>query len=198
MRSPPTDEAITASVRDVLDRAGLALQDATPTVDSHGPWELFSIFTALQGREAFDVHRHHLDVDERLIDAGVAARLRAGQEVSDAEYADAQRARSHFRAVVTAALDEYGVLALPTTPITAPLLNQARTDVAGTEVGTRAALLSLTSPWNLTGSPAITVPAGTIRGLPFGLQLISSPGNESTMFATASMVERVATQPNRR
>lgn len=194
----PTDQRITAAVRDGLERAGLELQDATSTVCGYGPWELFAVFTALQGREAFDVHRHHLDDDEHLIDPGVVARLRAGQKVSDSTYADAQQARSRIRDVVTAALDEHGVLALPTTPITAPLLNQTKTEIGGTKVDTRAALLSLTSPWNLTGSPAISVPGGTIGGLPFGVQLITSPGNESSLFATASVVERISAQPNER
>jgi Asp-tRNA(Asn)/Glu-tRNA(Gln) amidotransferase A subunit family amidase len=194
----PTDEEITAAVRDVLERAGLDLADATSTVSGYQPGELFSVFTALQGREAFEVHRDHLDADEHLIDSGVAARLRAGQKVSDSAYADAQRARSRFRDSVQTALGEYGVLALPTTPITAPLLHQTNSQIGGATVDTRAALLSLTSPWNLTGSPAISVPGGAISGLPFGIQLITSPGNEATLFATASVIERISAQPNGR
>jgi Asp-tRNA(Asn)/Glu-tRNA(Gln) amidotransferase A subunit family amidase len=194
----PTDEGIAAAVRDVLERAGFNLAEATSTVSGHQPGELFSIFTALQGREAFEVHRDHLGADEHLIDPGVAARLRAGQQVSDNAYADAQRARSRFRDAVETALGEYGVLALPTTPITAPLLHQTNTQIGGATVDTRAALLSLTSPWNLTGSPAISVPAGVIRGLPFGVQLITSPGYEATLFATASVVERISAQSNGR
>jgi aspartyl-tRNA(Asn)/glutamyl-tRNA(Gln) amidotransferase subunit A len=103
-----------------------------------------------------------------------------------------------LRNVVDTALDEYGVLALPTTPITAPLLNQTTTTIGGAVVDTRGALLSLTSPWNLTGHPAISIPGGIISGLPFGIQLITRPGNEATLFATASRVERISAQQNGR
>lgn len=188
----PTDTEITAAVRDVLRRAGIGVAAATSTVSGYDPGELFSIFTALQAREAYDVHRDHLDADEHLIDPGVVARLRVGQTVTDSAYADAQHARRGFRAVVDTALDEYGVLALPTTPITAPLLHQTTTEIGGKTVDTRAALLSLTSPWNLTGSPAISIPGGHLHGLPFGIQLIASPGQEAMLFATAAQIERTS------
>lgn len=190
----PTDTEITEAVRGVLHSAGLGIADATPTVSGYVPGELFSIFTALQAREAYDVHREHLDTDEHLIDPGVVARLRVGQTVTDSAYADAQRARESFRAVVDVALAEYGVLALPTTPITAPLLHQTSTEIGRRTVDTRAALLSLTSPWNLTGSPALSIPGGVLRGLPFGVQLIASPGNEAMLFATAAMIERTSAE----
>lgn len=189
----PTDGGIAASVRGVLKRAGFDVADATSAVSGHRPGELFALFTAIQGREAFDVHRDHLDADEHLIDPGVVARLRAGQRVSDAEYADAEHRRRRFRDAVDAALAEYDVLALPTTPIVAPVLHQTTTAIGRRTVDTRAALLSLTSPWNLTGSPAISVPAGAIGGLPFGLQLITREGDEATLFATASVVEQAIT-----
>jgi aspartyl-tRNA(Asn)/glutamyl-tRNA(Gln) amidotransferase subunit A len=190
----PTDTEITAAVRDVLRRSGIGIAEATSTVSGYAPGELFSIFTALQAREAYDVHRDHLDADEHLIDPGVVARLRVGQTVTDSVYADAQQARDSFRATVDAALEKFSVLALPATPIIAPLLHQTTTEIGGANVDTRAALLSLTSPWNLTGSPAISIPGGVLRGLPFGIQLIASPGNEATLFATAAMIERASAE----
>ena len=153
------------------------------------PGDLFAVFTAIQGREAYEVHRHHLEHDAHLIDPGVLARLQAGGQVSEATYADARRARTQFAVAVDAALAEFGVLALPTTPITAPLLYQTISQIDGNEVNTRAALLSLTSPWNMTGSPAISIPGGELNGLPLGIQLITSPGNEATLFATAALLE---------
>lgn len=191
----PTDTAITTSVRNLINNAGISMAEATSTVSDHRPGELFSIFTALQAREAYEVHRDHLDADEHLIDPGVVARLRLGQNVSGSAYADAQRARERFRTAVELALDEFGVLALPTTPITAPLLHQTTTEIGGAHVDTRAALLSLTSPWNLTGSPAVSIPGGAIEGLPFGVQLIASRGNEATLFATASLIESASADP---
>jgi Asp-tRNA(Asn)/Glu-tRNA(Gln) amidotransferase A subunit family amidase len=192
----PTDTGMTAAVRAILEGAGLVLRDATAAVNAHRRGELFAAFTALQGREAFEVHRDHLDADEPVIDPLVVARLRAGGRVSDDAYADAERVRSRFRSAVDAALSRHGVLALPTTPTTAPLIDQTSTVIGGTTVDTRAALLSLTSPWNLTGSPAISIPGGVINGLPFGVQLVAGAGSEAALFATASAIERYSQKVN--
>ncbi|MFG1622414.1 amidase [Kribbella sp. NPDC049227] len=151
--------------------------------------DLFEVFSTLQGREAFQVHEHHLDDDQDRIDPEVVARLYRGKDISAAQYAEADEARREFRATVDQLLSTYDVLALPTVPTVAPTLGERRITVAGTEVEVRAALLSLTSPWNLAGVPAISVPAGRLDGLPVALQLVTAPGNEHLLFQAAQALE---------
>jgi aspartyl-tRNA(Asn)/glutamyl-tRNA(Gln) amidotransferase subunit A len=153
------------------------------------PESLFEIFSTLQGREAFRVHEHHLDADAELIDPEVWARLDQGRQISRRSYARADEARHELRDVVGKLLSTYDVLALPTVPVVAPAIGQRRVSVAATDLEVRAALLSLTSPWNLTGSPAVSVPAGRIDGLPVAVQLITAPGNEDVLFAAARALE---------
>jgi amidase len=51
--------------------------------------------------------------------------------------------------------------------------------------------VAYTIPWNLTGQPAISVPAGTDDdGLPIGVQLVAPPGGEATLLAVAARLER--------
>ncbi|MEV0592890.1 amidase [Nonomuraea cavernae] len=88
--------------------------------------------------------------------------------------------------IVGALFDRHDVLALPTVPLTAPLLDRRETEVDGEPVAVRAALLALTSPWNVLGLPALTVPAGTIDGLPAGLQLVCRPGREHLLLSAAA------------
>jgi Asp-tRNA(Asn)/Glu-tRNA(Gln) amidotransferase A subunit family amidase len=46
-------------------------------------------------------------------------------------------------------------------------------------------------PFNITGQPAIAVPAGkTAEGLPVGVQLAGRPFAESTLLRVAEIVER--------
>jgi len=49
---------------------------------------------------------------------------------------------------------------------------------------------ALTIPANLTGNPAISVPAGTIGGLPFGLQIIGRHHEEPLLLDLALVAER--------
>jgi aspartyl-tRNA(Asn)/glutamyl-tRNA(Gln) amidotransferase subunit A len=74
-------------------------------------------------------------------------------------------------------------------PIVAPAVGERRVSVAGFDLEVRAALLSLTSPWNMTGSPAISVAAGLLDGLPVAVQLVTAPGNEDLLFAAAHALE---------
>lgn len=49
----------------------------------------------------------------------------------------------------------------------------------------------LTTPWNLAGCPAISLPFGTFdNGLPLGIQLVGPPGSDTTLLALAVQMER--------
>ena len=47
-------------------------------------------------------------------------------------------------------------------------------------------------PFSFVGFPAITVPCGTVGGLPVGLQLVAAPGREDLLLAGAALVEAAA------
>ena len=49
------------------------------------------------------------------------------------------------------------------------------------DIDVRAALLSHTSAWNLTGLPAISLPVGLLRGMPVGLQVIGAAGEDDRL-----------------
>jgi aspartyl-tRNA(Asn)/glutamyl-tRNA(Gln) amidotransferase subunit A len=84
------------------------------------------------------------------------------------------------------------VLAAPTTPIAAPPLGEVHTVLEdSSSQNTAALLLRNTSPFNLCGFPAISVPCGrTAAGLPVGLQLVAKPWDEATLLQVAAGFER--------
>jgi aspartyl-tRNA(Asn)/glutamyl-tRNA(Gln) amidotransferase subunit A len=184
-----TDPRVEQLTWQAVVSAGFEVDVVQDFPDWERPERLFEIFSTLQGREAFRVHEYHLDADAELIDPEVRARLQQGRAISGRSYAQADEARLELRDVVAKLLSTYDVLALPTVPVVAPAIGERSLSVAGTDLEVRAALLSLTSPWNLTGSPAISVPAGRIDGLPIAVQLITAPGNEDLLFAAARALE---------
>jgi len=82
-------------------------------------------------------------------------------------------------------------LAVPTTPITAPLIDQEAIRIGDKDHSTRALLLRTNRPANLAGVPAISVPCGFIpAGLPVGLQLIGAVTDEYLLLRIAQAFER--------
>lgn len=65
----------------------------------------------------------------------------------------------------------------------------------GALAGLRAPLLAprraaFTAPWNVTGQPALSVPAGfSSDGLPLAVQLVGPPGSESLLLSVAAQLE---------
>jgi Asp-tRNA(Asn)/Glu-tRNA(Gln) amidotransferase A subunit family amidase len=49
---------------------------------------------------------------------------------------------------------------------------------------------ALTIPANLTGNPAVSIPSGTVDGLPVGLQVIGRHHEEQLLLALARIAER--------
>lgn len=121
-------------------------------------------------------HRERLKEHPDWFGADVRLRLETGAAFTSSEYALARRTQAEVKRKCELLLNLYDVLILPTTPISAPVLE-------GENAVERARQLTrFTSPFNLTGLPALTVPCGfTKDGLPIGLQFVSRAWNEASI-----------------
>ena len=92
---------------------------------------------------------------------------------------------------------EYDVLLCPTGPLLAHPHDSIELDIEGKKVPGRNALRA-TIPFDLTGSPAISVPFGWSEdGLPIGVQLVTRHFHEPTLLNVASRLEALH-EPGRR
>ncbi|MEU1665724.1 amidase [Streptomyces sparsogenes] len=178
---PPGDPRVAATVRRALETAVGTVPDvvwrrARPCRDA---------FSAIQGAEASALHAQRMEQAPGLYDEEVLRRLQAASAVSPERYAAALDTRAAFIRAVGELFGRHDVLALPTVPITAPPLGAREVAPNGRVIPVRDALLSLTSPWNVLGLPAFSVPAGTVDGLPVALQLVCRPGGEAKAAALA-------------
>lgn len=115
--------------------------------------------------EAATFHRAAgTDLDRCLPEVG--DQLRLGMEVTACDYLDAQRQRASLAAAAAAALDGCDILLSPTTPITAPRLDDYERFLMR--------LSQNTILWSLAGVPALSMPVGADSGgMPVGLQLVA-------------------------
>lgn len=90
----------------------------------------------------------------------------------------------------------YDLLMVPTSPLAAFPHEMSELEIDGRRVQGRNSLRA-TVPFDLTGSPAITVPFGwSGDGLPIGVQIAARHYDEATMFMAAAALEAVS--PNGR
>ncbi len=103
----------------------------------------------------------------------------------DAYYSKAQKVRRLLRDKTQEIFDQYDIIILPTTPGVAFEFGANSADPIKMYLED-----IFTVQANLTGFPAISVPAGKNKdGLPFGVQLMARRFEESTMFACAKYVQ---------
>jgi aspartyl-tRNA(Asn)/glutamyl-tRNA(Gln) amidotransferase subunit A len=91
--------------------------------------------------------------------------------------------------------DHYDVIVMPTLTRTAVPLQEALfepIEINGEKVDTvRKAWFPYTHPFNLSGNPAVTLPAGFHSdGLPVGLQLVGRRGADALLCRCAALFEK--------
>jgi len=95
--------------------------------------------------------------------------------------------RYDFRERVRARFESVDLLLTPTTPVPAFGAEQDCPDGFGDNI---ISWMSYTYPFNLTGQPAASVPAGfTAAGLPIGLQMVAKINGETDIFRAAAACE---------
>jgi aspartyl-tRNA(Asn)/glutamyl-tRNA(Gln) amidotransferase subunit A len=142
--------------------------------------------------EAATYHQRWLR--ERPEDYGedVRQRLLTGELYPATAYINAQRVRTVLRESFLRTLSGVDILLAPATPITAPPITGFSTDA-------RANLTRFTTPINLVGLPALSLPCGfDSANLPIGMQLIGRPFDEARLFRAGRAYERVTDWHNRR
>lgn len=105
--------------------------------------------------------------------------LTEGSAISAVVYARALQMRLQQRVDITLLISHFDALITPGAPGTAPSVTTTGNPV-------------MQLPWSTIGVPAINLPTGLAEnGLPFGVQLVGAPMDESGLLGVASWCERV-------
>jgi aspartyl-tRNA(Asn)/glutamyl-tRNA(Gln) amidotransferase subunit A len=130
-------------------------------------------------------HRERMRVHPDWFGEDVLQRLQSGAAISSSDYALARRKQAEGRRHFEIFFEDFDILVLPTTPIPAPLNEETGAIQAARQ------LTRFTSPFNLTGLPALSVPCGfTYTGLPVGLQIIANHWGEAKILQAGYAFEQ--------
>jgi Asp-tRNA(Asn)/Glu-tRNA(Gln) amidotransferase A subunit family amidase len=117
----------------------------------------------------------------------------AGDPLPDAVYADCVGTkRNAMRHIYGNCFAEHGIAAIlcPTTPVTAaPIASCDSVRIGDETVDIFHAMTRFCDPSSVAGIPSVTIPAGLLDGLPFGLNLDGPFGSDSDLLAIAAGVE---------
>jgi len=192
---------------DALAAAGAYVGEASVPAVRHGlaAYYLIAPAEASSNLARYDGVRYGLRVDGRDVadmnartrDAGFGAEVKRRIMVGtyalsagyyDAYYGQAQRVRTLVIRDFDAAYQDFDVLLSPTTPSTAFAFGEKTGDPLSMYLSDVC-----TTPTNLAGHPAMSVPFGTgANGMPVGVQVLAPALGESTMFRAAAVIEQAA------
>jgi aspartyl-tRNA(Asn)/glutamyl-tRNA(Gln) amidotransferase subunit A len=160
------------------------------------PDEAFGTIVAAQ----FYAHwSDQLPAAEAQLDPTLVKFVRHGGTVTARDYLLAQeRVKAYWTEVVTF-LARFDLLLTPTTAVAAfPATARPPRDIAGQEVSVRG-WMPFTYPFNLTGQPAASVPAGTTDdGRPVGLQIVGRRHADRVVLAASAAFEAACPWSERR
>ncbi|MFT4266727.1 MAG: amidase [Xenophilus sp.] len=183
------DEDVLAALQarvDALRAAGWQIEDADP------PWPAEAReypLIALQQAGLHALYGGRLASERKRIDPSLVMQIEAGARCTPADIARALRLRERIGHALAGFFERHDLLLCPTAPVTAWPIGQLGPPVIGGRPAGPRSHAAFTPLFNYCGVPACSVPAGSVRGLPVGLQVVGPRYEDARVLAFARQVE---------
>ncbi len=180
--SAEVSEAFDGAMRTLRGLGAIVDEVSLPTIDA-APALAMNIMYA----EGLEYHERWFTERPQDYGRGVRRMLEAAIALPATAYIRSQRARAQLMAEAMCALEGRDVLATAACMIAPMKIAEAREGKIGL-----AQLIRHTAPFNLTGQPALAIPAGIgADRAPMAIQIIGRPFDESSVLRVADAYERV-------
>jgi aspartyl-tRNA(Asn)/glutamyl-tRNA(Gln) amidotransferase subunit A len=195
-------EPIDPEVRGAVEAAGDVLRDLGASVESVDfpvavRAALIGVFLARA--EASSFNEQLLRTRPEDYGEDVLTSLQQGAGLLALDYLRAQRLRTALCEDLAALLTGVDALILPTTRTVAGLIERPFSEIHGQPVTEGDIYTAFTIPFDLTGSPALSVPCGfSAEGLPIGLEIVGRAFDEATVLRIGAAYERATPWHERR
>ncbi len=174
-----------ADARDVLQRLGVewrsvTFPDVTPMLQDWGP--NCAVETAVAHERTYPARRDEYG-------PGLGGFIEAGRALTAMEYQKILLRRRRFAGRVAALFESVDLLLIPAQPFASPSVERMKT--LGSVPDELMALIRYTAPFDMTGSPTITMPGGfTSRVTPVAFQLVAAHFDEQRLVRAGRAFQR--------
>jgi amidase len=191
---PPTtpakvDDRVRRAVEETADLLRSLGHDVTERDPDYGRVPLQLMFGPRYLRGALE----DFERSERpeLVERRTRGLARLGRLIPDAVLARARADTEVWARNLQRFWDDFDVLLIPTLPGLPGRLNALDGFGTGRMMRASGPAVAFTAPWNMTGQPAASVPAGwTSEGVPLAVQIVARPNDEATLLSLAAQIER--------
>ncbi|MGJ7543562.1 amidase [Variovorax sp. LT1R16] len=178
-----TTEGVDAPTRAVLDTAIAAVKTLggeLREVSFPDPAQAIEDWFPLCGMEAAVVHEKNYPSRKDMYGPAVAGLIELGLAQRGVDYQKIVLRRHAFSGKVRAMFQDIDLLLIPATGIASPTME--RMSQMGVDAELMAAMLRYTCPFDMTGSPTITLPGGfTPAGMPVAFQFVARHFDEALL-----------------
>jgi amidase len=181
------DDTVASMLRAALARMAAVLPPARSVrvaPDGFDPWR--EAFRIIQARETWRSYGDFITRHRPALGPGIKERMAFAATVSEADADAARQVHDAARAAIHRLLPPGTVLALPTAPSIAPLIDST----AAALESYRVRVMRLTCTAGLGCLPQVSIPAGTVAGCPVGLSFIGWSGGDEALLDLAVRVAR--------
>ena len=183
--APEVADTVRTAIRELESKGASLLPTALPELDVAR--EVFAA-GGLAGPEFMAFVNRELPDFRATLDPNVRSRFAALESLTAAEYLDRRARLRQAGDRANARLGEVDGILCPTTPITAPRLDDV-TDADEYRDGNLASLRN-TMPGNLLDLCGLSIPAGLDGdGMPIGLQILAASGADESLLSAGRAVE---------
>jgi aspartyl-tRNA(Asn)/glutamyl-tRNA(Gln) amidotransferase subunit A len=186
-------EAATESALRVLEKLTASITDVKIPARSQE-----EVRAVVRAAEVYTYHADMLAKTPELYQPETLARLRAGANVGTVDYIHRRQQIERTRRTIGEIFRTVDVIVTPTCAVGPPLISEFTGDRNGSADFNRRNIQN-SSPFNVYGWPAISVPCGfTPSGLPIGLQIAGALGADATVLQVAHAYEQATDWHKRR
>jgi aspartyl-tRNA(Asn)/glutamyl-tRNA(Gln) amidotransferase subunit A len=177
--------------RKFVDRLHECQITTASDVDVDGTDKIFETWRAIRLSESAAIHNEWMTSRRHDYGDDVIRMLEKGLEITAVEYINAlSKWKQEIKDAFLKAMSEYDALLVPTTIIPAPFLDQTESIIDEKTIDVYFSLNRLTTVFNVTGLPAVNIPAGLVDSkLPIGIQLVGRPFEEGRILTIAYIYE---------